>query len=65
MCADRMRLEVVTGRSFIVFCTRCGKQCLAGDVDGQMPVYADLNGEAWKAYYCSECAELVRKEVTP
>lgn len=52
-----MRLEQVTGRPFIVFCLKCGKKQYAGDVDGQKPVYADMDGEPFKAYYCSECVE--------
>ena len=51
-----MRLQEVTGRPFIVFCLRCDKKQWAGDVDGQTPVFADLNGEPFKAYYCAECA---------
>jgi hypothetical protein len=29
----------------------------AGEVDGGEPVYADLNGPAYKAYYCQSCME--------
>jgi hypothetical protein len=61
-----MKLEKVTGRPFVIFCISCGQRKWAGDVDyvdpylrtaSPSPVYADLEGEPFKAYYCAECAK--------
>lgn len=54
-----MRLVKTTGRPFYVFCFECGKSVIAGDGEG---VYADLDGPAFRAYYCTECAKLLRKD---
>jgi len=60
------RLEQVTGRPFIVFCLRCETKLWAGDVEvtgergTHYPVFADLNGEPFKAYYCAQCAEWIK-----
>ena len=48
-----MRLKMVTGPRFYAACLACGEKVLAGD--GQNTV-ADLDGEAYKAYYCERCA---------
>lgn len=57
-------LVVVTGRPFAVYCAGCNTRAYAGDVDTtdtkHHPVYADLDGEPFKAYYCATCAK-VRK----
>jgi len=56
-----MRLVQVFGRkdyaeaSFIVYCKHCGKQTYH---DPQFPTYADLDGEAFKDYYCGKCAQI-------
>ena len=58
-----MRLGKVTGRPFIVFCLKCGEKLYGGDVDSESPkypVYADLDGEPFKAYYCAQCAKEVQ-----
>ena len=58
-------LQVVTGRPFITFCFACKEKVYAGDVEAnspKYPVYADLNGEPWRAYYCAECAKLLKTE---
>ena len=59
-------LVEVTGRPFIVFCLNCDTKLWAGDVEApkgtHYPVFADLNGEPFKAYYCAQCAEWKREE---
>ena len=48
-----MRLRIVTGTEFITECFNCYKTLLAGE---GKKVYADLDGPAFKAYYCAPCA---------
>lgn len=36
-------------------CLKCGNELMGG------PVYADLNGPAYVAYYCGKCAERMAK----
>lgn len=43
--------KIVTGPPFRCYCFECGKRLEAVTV----PVYADLNGPAFKAYYCEPC----------
>jgi len=56
-----MRLQQVTGRPFTITCHACGRRAVAGDKAEEYrdrvpgPVFADLDGEPFKAYYCSEC----------
>jgi hypothetical protein len=57
-------LIVVSGRPFQCHCIKCGLKQWAGDVDGQAPVYADITGEPFKAYYCSPCAIVRSEELT-
>ena len=45
-----MRLEKVTGPPFGVTCCKCQKR-----TESDRDVYADLDGEPFKAYYCSGC----------
>ena len=47
-----MNLKLVTGPAFRTNCRKCGKGVEAGD---NHTVYADLDGEAFKAYYCADC----------
>lgn len=54
-----MKLLPVTGKdgyaekSFSVYCKRCNKRT-AHTTD--QPIYADLDGTAFKDYYCTSCA---------
>lgn len=48
-----MRIKTVTGPRFFAVCLGCGQHVLAGD---GCPTVADLDGEAYKAYYCVACA---------
>ena len=48
-----MRLERVTGKSFRVVCDCCNKTLWSNE-----GVFADLDGEPFKAYYCESCAML-------
>jgi len=52
------KLVIVTGWPFNVFCLGCGEQFWAGDIEDQeqSPVYADLTGKPFQAYYCGPCA---------
>lgn len=61
-----MRFTFVTGRTFTIVCQGCGETKTAGSepyrsaASGKLVqpdrVYADLDGEAFKAYYCEGCA---------
>jgi hypothetical protein len=60
-----VNLQPVTGKPFYAKCADCGKNFLFGDGMGtdvfQRPQkgeggFADLDGEAFKAYYCNDCA---------
>lgn len=42
----------------IVLCSECDRKCYIGEQDPA--VYADLEGEAFKAYYCASCAEAIK-----
>ena len=50
-----MDLQPVTGTPFGVTCYKCGKHT---QTDREL-VYADLQGESWKAYYCNDCARSI------
>lgn len=53
-----MNLQPVTGKFCFVFCCKCGEQTAIGDGADQFrrsPGKADLDGEPFKAYYCSAC----------
>lgn len=51
--AEAMRLKTVaTPPHFIVKCFKCGRQVNTANE----PLLADLDGEAFKAYYCTRCA---------
>lgn len=56
-------LIIVSGRPFACHCLKCGERKYAGDVEGQQPVYADITGEPFKAYYCSPCAQWRSQEL--
>jgi DNA-directed RNA polymerase subunit RPC12/RpoP len=49
--------QIVTGPVFFVKCVKCGER-ISNDPrqnkDGG-PLLADLDGEAFKAYYCATC----------
>jgi hypothetical protein len=54
----------------IVRCCRCGKVAVIKDSEGvydeimgraPSPVYADLEGEPFVAYYCAACCNQVQK----
>jgi hypothetical protein len=57
-----MNLQPVTGTPFRITCKECGVNYWAGDIQTGSPttIYADLNGRAWKDYYCAMCAGDVR-----
>ena len=49
-----MRLQLVSVCNFIVPCKQCGEFIRQGS-----PRWADLDGEAFKAYYCAPCYALL------
>jgi hypothetical protein len=61
-----VNFQLVTGSAITVECSACHRHAVAGDQpyqsasqgDQRQPetVYADLDGEAYHAYYCAECA---------
>ena len=60
----------LTGTPFSFTCMGCGKRRLShGDVDtfsggGRQPMndgWADLNGPAFKAYYCDPCKRAITR----
>lgn len=59
-----MRFEPVTGRVFWIDCCRCGARLPAGDyfASGEAMVYADLDGEAFVAYYCRGCKKILERK---
>lgn len=59
-----MELFPVEGYPFSTTCVSCGKVIHHGTA--YPPVYADLHGTPWKAYYCASCAAPIVKlqEVT-
>jgi hypothetical protein len=60
-----MNLKLVTGTPFTITCVGCGHKAVAGDNSENWrdripgPVYADLDGDPYKAYYCNECAVVI------
>jgi hypothetical protein len=57
-----MRIQPVTGPAFRTKCICCDKSLTAGtqglDSFGRLltdKVFADLDGEPFKAYYCEDC----------
>lgn len=51
-----MNLQPVTGPIMTFVCCKCGTRTTnAPGREGQPQVYADLEGEPFKAYYCAEC----------
>ena len=58
-----MRLEQVKPAALAVLltCLRCRRAVKCGE--GEPPVWADLDGPAFEAYYCDACAK-ARKPVT-
>jgi hypothetical protein len=57
-----MNLQLVTlrpGQVIHASCRLCGEST-RNSIDGTL--YADLDGEAFKAYYHGECAEVVRRK---
>lgn len=57
-----MNLQLVTGTPFQITCAECGQHFWAGNVQTGMPtaIYADIDGAAFKDYYCAMCAGDVR-----
>lgn len=61
-----MKFVLVTGPAITVECLVCHRHAIAGDQPYKSAsrqeecqpelVYADLEGEAFKSYYCQECA---------
>lgn len=59
-----MRLEIVTGPVFFVNCYRCAKKVSNSpkeNRDGSV-LMADLDGKAFKAYYCANCVKEISKD---
>ena len=52
-----MRLQAMDNSRFAAYfiCLDCGKRMVLSRA--HPPIYADLDGEAYKAYYCPPCAE--------
>lgn len=62
-----MELYPVEGMRFTAICSVCDKPFTACNPESAYgPVYADLHGEPWKAYYCGPCSKTARdlQEVT-
>lgn len=55
-----MNLQPVTGAAFTVTCIACGT--LTRQRDG---LFADLDGEPFRAYYCAPCANSIKFNTTP
>lgn len=57
-----MRLEPVypIAPPFQVDCLRCGKLVRVGP--NHQRVYADLDGPAFRSYYCEECGDVLRTD---
>ena len=57
-----MKLEKVKASSFPVrlICCACGRSCGVPEKDGSISIYADLDGEPFRAYYCAKCAANAR-----
>lgn len=53
-----MRMQQVTGAYFVAWCIKCGKRLERND----WPIWADLDGEPFKAYYCAECKQETERE---
>ena len=53
-----MNLQKVTGRPFSCICNNC-HATLSSSTD---EVYADLDGKAFKSFYCSACKSLKESE---
>jgi hypothetical protein len=53
-----MDLRRTHGKPFYTICIGCHQPVLAGDsaVRDAAPVYADLHGNSFKAFYCERCA---------
>lgn len=51
-----MNLKIMPADRFACyfFCIGCGKRMLLSKAEP--PIYADLDGEPFKAYYCGDCA---------
>jgi len=59
-----MRLEAVLPSVFCVYfiCKRCEKRMVLSKA--HPPIYADLDAEAYKTYYCADCvAEMTNGRV--
>jgi hypothetical protein len=57
-----MNLTKTSGVPFTCTCKGCERRMVGGTVgllpfSTQRPVYADLDGEPFKAYYCEPCAD--------
>jgi len=55
------RLQIVTGPSFYCQCLRCKKNLYHPEDE----VFADLEGEPFKAYYCEECSRVLQQDEKP
>lgn len=66
-----MNLQPVTGQAFGTQCCACQKHVIGGDepytakwrggvTDTPDNVFADLDGEPFRAYYCEACAAMIR-----
>ncbi len=56
-----LQLVMPTSVSFLCSCNRCEKRMWVDKHNGNK-VYADLDGESFKAYYCEECADILKWE---
>jgi hypothetical protein len=69
-----VNFQLMTGPAITVECLACHRHAVAGDQSYKSAsqgeecqpeiVYADLDGEAYRAYYCAECAAKL-SEVDP
>ncbi len=60
-----MRLSKTSGVNFTCICKGCAARVIGGTVGHlpfgtQRPVWADLDGEPFVAYYCEPCADKLR-----
>jgi hypothetical protein len=50
------RFELVTGTPFNIICIECKRRGVSDGSKGPVSQWwADLNGEAFTAYYCDDC----------
>ena len=57
------KVEQSAGREFCAVCCACGK-VMNGYQQAPETIFADLDGKAFSAYYCEDCAKKAAPEIT-